>query len=106
MTRTERIQILKNQQIEDPLDSFTAYALTLELAAEFPEEATVYWKTQLRNFPQYLPTYLLAGQSFLDAGDSETAIAIWKEGLLLAEANPDQHASSELKAAIMNALVD
>lgn len=106
MTKSQRVEYLQQLILEDPADPFPHYGLVLELASEDPDLGKERWKNLLRHFPQYLPSYQLAGQVFFDSGDVVKALEIWKMGAELAVIQKNANARSELMSSIQNAMLE
>jgi hypothetical protein len=106
MDKIQRLKILKEMIAESPDEPFGYYALLLENEFENPEEILKSWTDLLSKFPDYLPSYYMAGKSFLEHGQKEEAISIWKKGLILAISQGNKHTKTELQSAIQNALID
>ena len=106
MDKNQRLEILKEMIAESPDDPFGYYALCLENELENPKESLKSWKDLLSKFPDYLPSYYMAGKVFLEDGQKEEAISLWKKGLVLANIQGNTHTKTELQSAIQNALID
>lgn len=106
MTKEERITYLQNLIDEEPGDPFAHYGLVLELAGTDADQGKERWGQMLERFPEYLPSYQLAGQVFMETGDTVTALETWRKGLELARKQNDRHAQKELMASLQNALID
>lgn len=84
-----------------PADPFPRYALALEHrnAGAHPEALTVF-RELLSAHPDYVPAYLHAGNALVAMGDSAEAKEVWRRGVEVARRKGDQHAASELEAAL------
>lgn len=99
-TRKER---LLEFLAKDPNDSFTRYALALELASEGQiEEAIGTFESLLEMNPGYVGTYYQLAKLLEKTGKSEEAIRIYKAGIIVAGSSGNQHAKSELQSALIN----
>ena len=56
----------------------------------------------IRTFPDYVPTYLMAGDTLLGLGRKQEAAAIYQQGIEVATRRGDQHARGELEAALQS----
>jgi hypothetical protein len=65
-------------------------------------EAWAAFEELLAKFPDYLPTYLMAGGTLvaLDGGRRGEAAEIYRKGIEVAQRRGDQHARRELEAAL------
>lgn len=99
-TRKER---LLEFLARDPNDSFTRYALALELANEGnTEEAILTFQLLLEMNPEYVGTYYQLAKLLEQKGENEKAIGIYKAGIAVAGKAGNQHAKSEMQSALMN----
>lgn len=82
-------------------DPFHWYARAMELRGMGEaERALEAYGDVAREFPDYVPTYLMAGQVAQELGDTEGARGWLTEGQAKARAAGDQHALSELTALL------
>lgn len=81
----------------DPADSFSRYALAMELKGlgKVPE-ALEELGTLLERDPDYVATYYQLGNLLREEGEDERAEAVVRQGLQVAERAGDDHAHSEL----------
>ncbi|HNP08105.1 MAG TPA: tetratricopeptide repeat protein [Cyclobacteriaceae bacterium] len=93
----ERIKLLEKFIAEDPDDSFSRYALALELSHEDPNQATSILLALLKDKPQYIPTYYQAGLLLLDQNRLEEAKIILEQGIKTARQQNEHKAATELK---------
>ena len=98
MSRLDKLQDLL--QI-DPNDSFTRYAIGLELAkaGNFFEAIRTLEDLRERD-PEYVPTYYMLAGYYRHTGDIESAKLIYNEGIAMAKKANDRHALSELQSAL------
>jgi thioredoxin-like negative regulator of GroEL len=83
---------------EDPDDSFTRYALAMELSGlGRPAEALEGFAELLRRDPAYVATYYQYGNLLAKEGRSEEACALLRDGIQRARAAGDDHAQRELE---------
>lgn len=84
---------------EDPTDPFNLYALALEYRATEVGQAAFFFRTLLRDFPDYLPTYYPAAQFFAERNDEDAARAVFEQGIVLAASTGQEKTHRELQAA-------
>jgi predicted Zn-dependent protease len=84
-----------------PQDPFPRYGLAMEhrTRGELAEAWTAFSEL-LENFPDYVPTYLMAGGTLVSLGRKEEAAAIYQRGVEVASKTGDQHARRELESAL------
>lgn len=100
--RKRRIKILQEYLIEDPLDRFSKYALSLEyMQSDETDDAILLLKELVEIFPDFLASYYQLGKAFEKKMLVNEAIVIYKEGIALAKKQMNQHTENELKAALM-----
>ncbi len=96
-----RKEILQEFVAQDPNDSFSRYALALELEKESGAQAAV---PQLREViardPSYVAAYQQLGRLLAQAGQIEAAGDAYRRGLDAALASGDQRARSEMQEAL------
>jgi predicted Zn-dependent protease len=98
MARLEKLQALLEM---DPADSFTRYAIGLELAKAGKYEEAIRALEELREQdPGYVPTYYMLAGYYRKTGDTGSAKLIYLEGIVQARTANDRHAMSELQAAL------
>jgi predicted Zn-dependent protease len=97
MSRLEQLQKFLAQ---DPNDSFTRYAIGLELAAakQLSEAIATFDDLRARD-ASYVPTYYQLAECYKKVGEKDNAEAIYKEGIKRARSANDLHAANELQAA-------
>ena len=96
-----RLEQLQKFLALDPNDSFTRYAIGLEYASQkMPERAIETFEALRAHDPAYVPTYYQLAAAYRDLKQPEKATAIYREGIARARAEKDQHAASELAAAL------
>jgi tetratricopeptide (TPR) repeat protein len=97
----DRIATLRSFVAQQPDQPFPLYALALEhkklgqLA-----EARAAFEQMIARFPDYLPTYLMAGGVLVELGDRAAAESVYRDGITRARAAGDGHARSELEGAL------
>jgi tetratricopeptide (TPR) repeat protein len=99
--REERIAKLKALLEQDPNDSFSRYALALELAAiDKNPEALALLENLLQRDRLYIPAYQQLGYMYQKLGRSEEAVSSFKRGIEIATQQGDHHAQSEMQDAL------
>ena len=99
--REQRIAHLREILAQDPNDSFSLYALALELAGMGnPGQAVQLLEDLLRRDPSYLPAYQQLGSLHAQAHRTEDAARVLKRGIELAQQQNDHHTRSELQEAL------
>ncbi|RMG94214.1 MAG: hypothetical protein D6705_16775 [Deltaproteobacteria bacterium] len=84
-----------------PDDPFVRYALAMEYRKLGRiEDALAGFRDLTERSPDYVPTYLMYGQTLLAAGRADEARAVFERGRKVAEAAGDDHAARELAEAI------
>jgi len=97
----DRIATLRQFIARTPADPFPRYGLALEhknrgeLAL-----ASAEFEALMTQFPDYVPTYLMAGGTQLALGDRAQAADIYRKGIEVAARRGDQHARRELQSAL------
>lgn len=97
-----RIEMLEKFMREDPTDPFPIYALALEYQVTEPAKARPLFEQLLRAHSDYLPTYYMAGNFFLEHGEVERATDVLQLGLALAKKQNELAAVRELQSVLDN----
>jgi tetratricopeptide (TPR) repeat protein len=98
---TNRLEILKNLVAQNPSDTFTRYGLAMEYRNSGDLEAAMReFGALMEASPDYIASYFHAGQTLEKLGRSEEARAIYLRGIEVTTRTGDQHARSELEAAL------
>lgn len=85
----------------DPNDSFSRYALALELEKGASRlEAVAELREVVARDPAYVPAYYHLGRILSFLGEVEEARAVYSRGLDVASAAKDQRAQSEIQEAL------
>jgi hypothetical protein len=97
----DRIETFRTFIARTPTDPFPRYGLAMELKGrgELAEAAAVF-SDLLASFPDYVPTYLMAGNTAVALGHKAEAIEIFRKGVEVASRTGDQHARGELETAL------
>lgn len=97
----DRIATFRSFISKSPADPFPRYGLAMELKGRGDlAEAWVVFDELLAKFPDYVPTYLMAGGTLVALGRKDEAAAIYSKGIEVATRRGDQHARRELEGAL------
>ena len=97
----KRLAYLEQTTQAGSADSFTWYALGLEYRKEQRADDAVATFRKLRERdPGYLPLYLMAGQTLVEAGRAEEAREVLTAGVALAQEKGDGKALGELESLL------
>ena len=96
-----RLEMLDKLIARGSNDPFVHYARAMELRGQGDGEQALAAFEQVRErFPAYVPTYLMGGQLAAELGASERAREFLEKGIAAAKTAGDDHALSELAAAL------
>jgi len=96
-----RLDSLKEMLEMHADDSFTRYALGLELAASgLPEDASAEFERVIAADPNYHPVYYQLGKVYETLGDVDKARKIYERGIYVAASQSEFHAKEELESAL------
>jgi predicted Zn-dependent protease len=100
----KRLAFLEQHCAAGTADSFAFYGLGMEYRKEgrVDDAITTFEKLKAKD-PAYVPVYLMAGQTLLDASRPTEARAWLEAGIEAARAKHDTHALGELESALANA---
>ncbi len=97
MSAKSRKEQLEEMLAIDPNDSFLRYGLAMEyFSAGENETAARHFHELLQLDPEYVPAYLMAGQTLLRLGDEEAARATLQAGIAVATRKGDAHTAGEM----------
>lgn len=97
----KRLAFLEQHCAAGNADSFAFYGLAMEYRKEGRVEDAVATFGKLRDKdPGYVPMYLMAGQTLIDAGRAAEARAWLESGVAIATQKRDSHALGELESAL------
>lgn len=97
----DRIATFKTFISRSPQDPFPRYGLAMEHKARGElAEAWAVFEELIKAFPDYVPSYLMAGGILAALARKDEAITIYRQGIEVATRRGDQHARRELEAAL------
>jgi tetratricopeptide (TPR) repeat protein len=97
----DRIATFRSFIAKSPTDPFPRYGLAMELKGNGQTaEAWAVFEELINQFPDYVPTYLMAGGTLLALARKDEAAEIFRKGIEVARKRGDQHARGELEAAL------
>lgn len=97
----DRIATFKTFISRSPTDPFPRYGLAMELKGRGQlTEAWDVFAELLATFPDYVPTYLMAGGTLVGLGRRDEAADTYRRGIEVAGRRGDAHARSELESAL------
>ncbi len=97
----DRIASFKTFISQRPQDPFPRYGLAMEHKTRGDlAEAWAVFSELIQSFPDYVPTYLMAGGTLVALGEKDKAIEVLKKGIEVATRRGDQHARRELEQAL------
>jgi tetratricopeptide (TPR) repeat protein len=100
----DRIASFRSFIERSPSDPFPRYGLAMELKAQKQyAQATAEFERLLAEFPDYVPTYLMAGGMLAELGQYDRATEIYRKGIEVATVRGDLHARRELESALAEA---
>lgn len=97
----DRIATFKSFITRAPADPFPRYGLAMEHKGQGQlAEAWAVFSELLDKFPDYVPTYLMAGGTLVALGRRDEAADIYRRGIEVAGRRGDAHAKNELATAL------
>ncbi|HET9619992.1 MAG TPA: hypothetical protein VFP84_01405 [Kofleriaceae bacterium] len=97
----DRIATFKSFIARSPADPFPRYGLAMEHRSRGElAEAWTAFSELLDQFPDYVPTYLMAGGTLVSLDRKDEAQAIYRRGIEVASRKGDGHARGELESAL------
>ena len=95
------MEVLKAMVAQNPADAFARYGLAMEFVKTGAfKEAVAEFQALLEHNPNYAAAYFHGGQALEKAGDLEQARTFYEKGIEVTARTGDQHARSELQAAL------
>lgn len=97
----DRLDTFRSFISKSPSDPFPRYGLAMEHKGRGElDEAWTVFEQLLSGFPDYVPTYLMAGGTLVALGRKDEAAATYRKGIEVATRRGDQHARRELEGAL------
>jgi tetratricopeptide (TPR) repeat protein len=97
----DRIATFRSFIAKSPTDPFPRYGLAMELKGNGQlDDAWAAFEELITQFPDYVPTYLMAGGTLAALARKDEAAEIYRKGIEVAQRRGDQHARGELEAAL------
>jgi tetratricopeptide (TPR) repeat protein len=97
----DRIATFKSFISRSPADPFPRYGLAMEHKTQGQlAEAWAVFAELLESFPDYVPTYLMAGGTLVGLDRRDEAADIYRRGIETATKAKDSHAKGELESAL------
>lgn len=97
----DRIASLRALIAKAPQDPFPRYGLAMELRSRGElEAAAAAFAELIAAFPDYVPSYLMAGGVAAKLGRGDDARSLYQRGIDVATTRGDQHARGELQSAL------
>ena len=97
----DRIATFKTFISRTPADPFPRYGLAMEYKGTGAlAEAWAAFAELLEQFPDYVPTYLMAGGTLVALGRTDEAADVFRTGIEVSTRRGDLHARKELEAAL------
>lgn len=101
MTPEERLAAFQKFAAAKPGDPFTRYALAMQYRSMGRlGEAVQEFQELGRRAPDYVPTWLMLGQSLEAVGRADEAAGAYRDGIAAATRQSNHHARSELEEAL------
>lgn len=95
------MEVLKAMVTQNPADAFARYGLAMELVKTGQlEGAVAEFRALLEHNPNYAAAYFHGGQVLEKLGDVGQARTFYEKGVEVTARTGDQHAHSELQAAL------
>lgn len=97
----DRIATFKSFIARSPADPFPRYGLAMEHKSRGDlAEAWTAFSELIEQFPDYVPTYLMAGGTLAGLGRKAEAADIYRRGIEVSGKKGDAHARGELESAL------
>jgi predicted Zn-dependent protease len=97
----DRIATFKSFIARAPGDPFPRYGLAMEHKSRGDLAAAwAAFSELLERFPEYVPTYLMAGGTLIGLGRRQEAAEVYRRGIEAATRKSDSHARGELESAL------
>ena len=97
----DRIDTFKTFISRSPADPFPRYGLAMEYKGALRHaDACAVFEELLAKFPDYVPTYLMAGGTLIALGRTDEAAEVFRKGIEVSGRRGDAHARKELETAL------
>jgi predicted Zn-dependent protease len=99
----DRIATFRSFIGRNPADPFPRYGLAMEHKSR--GELAAAWTTfaeLIEQFPDYVPTYLMAGDTLVGLSRKDDAAGVYRKGIEVATRCGDPHARGELEGALLS----
>ena len=100
--KQQRIKQLEKYLKNNPQDTFSKYALAMELREIDPKRTWFLYEDLLTNHPYYIGTYYHAASFFSEMDERDKAEAIYLKGIEIISKTDEANALRELKNAYQN----
>jgi predicted Zn-dependent protease len=101
VTPEQRIQAFRAFVGKNPDDAFARYSLAMALRSSgLAAEAATEFEELRRRKPEYVPAYLMLGQTLEALGRDGDAVKAYEDGIAAATRANDMHARNELGQAL------
>ena len=101
MAEKSRRERLEELLAEDPNDPFLRYGLAMEYAGQGDDTtAAAHFRDLLAARPEYVPAYLMLGQTLVRLGDEDGAKDALRRGVAAAGQAGNEHAQGEMQALL------
>jgi predicted Zn-dependent protease len=101
VTPEQRIESFRAFVAKSPDDAFARYSLAMALrTAGRGAEAAAEFEELRRRKPEYVPVYLMLGQTLEGLGRAAEAAHAYEDGLAAAARAKDEHARNEIGQAL------
>lgn len=102
MPNSSNIRSLAKRLRRNPNDSFSKFALALELLKIGKRKsAIILFEDIVDNDPNYTGVYYHLGEQYILDGENKKALNIYKSGIKIASSLNDEHAKTELSTALL-----
>ena len=97
----DRVSAFRSFIEKSPSDPFPRYGLAMELKNQGKlADAAQAFAELIASFPEYVPSYLMAGNTLEALGQRDDAKDVYRRGIATARTRGDLHAAKELEAAL------
>jgi predicted Zn-dependent protease len=101
MADSPRLEQIRALLRDDPDDPFLQYGLAMEyLSLDDAPAAAIAFRELMTRKPDYVPTYLMLGQTLQRLGREQEAADVLRLGVKAAKTAGDEHALSEIQGLL------